>query len=138
MSSQPESKRQKASKDVPYELLYWPGFPGRAEHVRLLLEQAGATYHDTALDKPTSFAKIRGMIVPTNIGDDLNPPPLAPPILRHGDDLVLCQTSNILLYLATRHGLAPSLSPEDAADPDGAWKVNQLVLTALDGLSNEV
>ena len=41
-------KRQKSSKDVPYELIYWPGIPGRGEHVRLVLEEAGATYTDTA------------------------------------------------------------------------------------------
>lgn len=64
-------------------------------------------------------------------GDANNPPPLAPPVLKHGD-LVLSQTPNILLYLAPKLGLA---GPE--GDENAIYHVNQLALTALDGLSNE-
>ena len=32
----------------PYELFYWPGLPGRGEFVRLVLEDAGVPYIDTA------------------------------------------------------------------------------------------
>ncbi|KAI4868200.1 glutathione S-transferase domain-containing protein [Hypoxylon rubiginosum] len=127
-------KRQKSSKDVPYELIYWPGIPGRGEHVRLALEEAGATYTDTAqIEK--GIEQVTAQISEGNVGDDLNPPPLAPPILRHGD-LLISQTPNILLYLGPRLGLVP---PEDDEEhPDALYKVNALVLTALDGLSNEV
>ncbi|KAI1636665.1 hypothetical protein F4809DRAFT_650423 [Biscogniauxia mediterranea] len=125
-------KRQKSSKDVPYELIYWPGIPGRGEHIRLALEEAGAEYTDTAhIEKGVDA--VLAQIADDNLGDDANPPPLAPPILRHGD-LLISQTSNILMYLGPRLGLVP---PADE-DPDAPWRLNALVLTALDGLSNEV
>ncbi len=65
--------------------------------------------------------------------DGLSPPLCAPPILKHGD-LVINQTPNILLYLGRRLNLVPA--PEE--DEDGIYRVNELALTALDGLSNEV
>ncbi|OTB12012.1 hypothetical protein K445DRAFT_321496 [Daldinia sp. EC12] len=127
-------KRQKSSKDVPYELIYWPGIPGRGEHIRLALEEAGATYTDTAqIEK--GIEQVTAQIDEGNVGDDFNPPPFAPPILRHGD-LLISQTSNILLYLGPRLGLVPS--EDDEEHPDALYKVNALALTALDGLSNEV
>ncbi|KAI0025938.1 glutathione S-transferase domain-containing protein [Xylariomycetidae sp. FL0641] len=125
-------KRQKSAKDVPYELIYWPSIPGRGEFIRLALEEAGADYSDTA-HKEDGVKEVMAQISAENVGDDFNPPPLAPPILRHGD-LVISQTPNILFYLAPRLGLVPSA--ED--DPDAIYKVNGLALTALDGLSNEV
>lgn len=133
------AKRQKTAKDgVPYELVYWPGIPGRGEHIRLLLEEAGAAYTDKALqpDEEGGGAKaVLALIDPSHMGDDVgNPPILAPPVLRHGD-LVLSQTPNILMYLAPRLGLAPSADDDDV---DGIYRLNSLVLTALDGLSNEV
>lgn len=71
------------------------------------------------------------LISPENKGDATNPPPLAPPALRHGD-LILSQTPNILLYLAPKLGLAGP-----AGDENAIYYINQLALTALDGLSNE-
>lgn len=65
-----------------------------------------------------------------NLGDGRNPPPLAPPILKHGD-LVISQTPNILMYLGPRLGLA-------ANQGNDIYKINALALTALDGFSNEV
>ncbi|CAJ2510642.1 Uu.00g062670.m01.CDS01 [Anthostomella pinea] len=127
-----QQARQKSSKDVPYELLYWPSIPGRGEFVRLALEEAGAEYTDTAhMEK--GIDQVLAQISEENTGDFNNPPPLAPPILRHGD-LVISQTPNILLYLGSCLGLVPS--SED--DSDGVYRVNALALTALDGLSNEV
>ncbi|KAI8958295.1 hypothetical protein F5Y11DRAFT_360149 [Daldinia sp. FL1419] len=127
-------KRQKSSKDVPYELIYWPGIPGRGEHIRLVLEEGGAIYTDTAqIEK--GIEQVTAEIDENNIGDDLNPPPFAPPILRHGD-LLISQTPNILLYLGPRLGLVPS--DDDDEHPEALYKVNELALTALDGLSNEV
>ncbi|KAF2966031.1 hypothetical protein GQX73_g7564 [Xylaria multiplex] len=129
------TKQQKSAKDVPYELIYWPGIPGRGEFIRLALEEGGADYTDTAhtgkgMDE--TLVQIDGK----NIGDDNNPPPLAPPILRHGD-LLISQTPNILLYLGPRLGLVPPAEGEDG-DPDAIYRINALTLTALDGLSNEV
>lgn len=48
--------------------------------------------------------------------------------------LLLSQLPNILLYLGPRLDLVPN--EED--DPNGIYFVNQLALTALDGLSNEI
>ncbi|KAK8005875.1 hypothetical protein PG991_012172 [Apiospora marii] len=128
------AKRQKTSKDgVSYELIYWPGIPGRGEHIRLALEEGGATYTDTAQPGQGGADPVLSMIGESNKGDDANPPCLAPPMLRHGD-LVISQTPNILMYLAPRLGLAPSADE----DEDAIYRLNALVLTALDGLSNEV
>ena len=143
----PDAKRQRSSKDVPYELIYWPGVPGRGEHVRLVLEEAGAEYVDATVRPATPFpesasyeeraAPVITRIADDNVGDLRNPPPLAPPILRHGEGdeaLVLSQTPAILAYLGPRLGLVP----DALEDPDGAYRVQALALTALDGFSNEV
>lgn len=114
-----------------YHLLYWPGIPGRGEHIRLALEQAGADYTDTAHTEEGA-KPILAQIDEKNKGDSNNPPPLAPPILKH-KDLVISQTSNILLYL----GSTLKLAPHQDEDTAGIYHVNQLALTALDGLSNE-
>ncbi|KAH6844923.1 glutathione S-transferase [Chaetomium sp. MPI-CAGE-AT-0009] len=126
MASEAPTKRQRSAKDVPYKLVYWPGIPGRGEHIRLVLEEAGADYTDTEGGVDEVLASIK------NPGDDLNPPVFAPPILKHGE-LTIGQTPNILLYLAPRLGLVPDADQ----DPDGLYRVNMLALTALDGLSNE-
>jgi glutathione S-transferase len=52
------------------------------------------------------------------------PPPFAPPFLKAGK-LVIGQTANILLYLGSRHGLAPK------AEAGRLW-VHQLQLTIAD------
>ncbi|KAI0117365.1 glutathione S-transferase protein-like protein [Daldinia grandis] len=101
--------------DAPYELIYYTGVPGRGEHVRLILEEAGASYKDTSslpIDKCREA--VTAYLAPGYKGERRNPPYYAPPLLKHGD-LIISQTSNILMYL-----------------------VNALALTALDGLSNEV
>ena len=126
------SKRQKTSADsMPYELIYWPGIPGRGEHVRLALEAAGAEYTDSAHEEK-GINKVLAQISDKNLGDDMNPPPLAPPVLRDGD-LLISQTPNILMYLGPKLGLVPAAETE----PNAIYHVNQLALTALDGLSNE-
>jgi glutathione S-transferase len=122
------SKRQKTE---PYELLYWPGVPGRGEHIRLAFEEAGVPYSDTA-HADGGIDQVLGQISDKNTGDDQNPPPLAPPILKHGD-LLISQTPNILLYLGPKLGLVPDAD----TDPTGIYHINQLTLTALDGFSNE-
>jgi glutathione S-transferase len=131
MASIESANNQRNSKDVPYELLYWPGMPGRGEHVRLALEEAGATYVDSAHIED-GMKSVLTQIDPTSLGDAYNPPICAPPILKHGS-LTICQTPNILLYLGPRLGLVPSADH----DENGIYHINQLALTALDGLSNE-
>lgn len=105
--------------------------PGRGEHIRLALEEAGAPYIDSAAQKDGVKA-VLAQIDPNNLGDEHNPPICAPPILKHGN-LVINQTPNILLYLGPRLGLVPTLEEDEG----GVYHVNQLALTALDGLSNE-
>ncbi|KAK4096702.1 glutathione S-transferase [Parathielavia hyrcaniae] len=123
--------QQQSAMDDTYHLLYWPGIPGRGEHIRLVLEEAGAKYTDSAfagggIDEVLAFVQAK---VPD---DGINPQPFAPPILKH-KDLVISQTPNILQYLGTRLGLVPNADN----DPNSVFKVNALALTALDGLSNE-
>jgi glutathione S-transferase len=126
--SEPSSKRQK-TEPPEMTLVYWPGMPGRGEHVRLAFEAAGVEYGDTALQEDC-VDQVLGHISDKNTGDEFSPPPFAPPILRHGD-LTISQVPNILLYLGPKLGLVPE------NDPNGVYYVNSLALTALDGLSNE-
>ena len=132
MTTSPQPKRQKTDADAAYELIYWPGIPGRGEHIRLCFEATKTPYKDVSNESKEG----RGAVL-EYIGDKAdsgpNCPVLAPPILKHGD-LIISQTPNILLYLAPKLGLIPDADK----DPNSIYQVNQLALTALDGLSNEV
>lgn len=112
---------------APYELIYYTGVPGRGEHIRLLLESAGAPYTDTG---SLGSEKCRDVVTSTLESGHKNPVYFAPPLFRHGD-LLISQTSNILMYLGSKLGLA-------GPNENDAWRVNALALTALDGLSEEV
>jgi glutathione S-transferase len=101
-----------------YELYYWPGIQGRGEYVRLAMEEAGADYADVARSERGMAAMMRMMEARSGT------PPFAPPFLKAGK-LVIGQTANILLYLGSRHGLAPK--PEA-----GRLWVHQLQLTIAD------
>ncbi|KAL2407990.1 hypothetical protein ABEF95_011816 [Exophiala dermatitidis] len=132
-SSSSSNKRQKTTGEKPFRLIYWPGIPGRGEHIRLAFEATGTPYTDVA-KTDSAIPTITNLISEDNTGDDHhNPPPFAPPILQHGDDVLISQTPNILLYLGPKLGLVPD--PKE--DPVGLYHVNALALTALDGLSNE-
>lgn len=120
-----------SKSDDTYQLIYWPGIPGRGEFIRLALEEAGAKYTDTATQE-NGGGTVMSQIREANKGDSNCPPPFAPPILKHGK-YTISQTPNILLYLGTQLGLAPSVTD----DPIGMYHVNSLALTILDGLSNE-
>jgi glutathione S-transferase len=100
-----------------YELYYWPGIQGRGEYVRLALEDAGADYADVARERGVA-AMMKMMEARSGT------PPFAPPFLKAGK-VVIGQTANILLYLGSRHGLAPK--PEA-----GRLWVHQLQLTVAD------
>jgi glutathione S-transferase len=104
---------------MAYELYYWAGIQGRGEFVRLALEEAGAEYADVARGPGGEQAMMRLLT-----GDGSGRMPFAPPFLKAGD-LVIAQTANILLYLGTRHGLAPS-------DEAGRLWAHQLQLTIAD------
>lgn len=124
------SKRQKTEGDAAYTLIYWPGIPGRGELVRLAFEETGTPYTDTALQEG-GVDKVLSQISTENQGDRLNPPPLAPPILKHGD-LTINQLPNILMYLGDKLGLVP-----ETENGFGHYHVHELALTALDGFLNE-
>lgn len=128
------TKKQKTHPH--YELLYWPGMPGRGEYIRLPLEAAGVSYSDVGNEQDKGFEVVKGAIDPESTGDsDGNPPLFAPPALKvpgegvDGKALVIHQTPNILGYLAPRIGLVSEQEPL-------AFHTNQIALTALD-LSNE-
>src|SRR5450432_4175492 len=101
-----------------YELYYWPSIQGRGEYVRLALEQAGADYADVARGERGMATMLKMMAARSGT------PPFAPPFLKAGK-LVIGQTANILLYLGSRHGLAPK------AEAGKLW-VHQLQLTIAD------
>ncbi|TGZ76456.1 glutathione S-transferase [Ascodesmis nigricans] len=106
------------------QLVYWPGFPGRAEPIRLALEEAAAEYDDT----PGGMDELMKYVTPEFVDPNGNTPPFAPPILKVGNHL-LYQTTNILLFLGPKLGLIPD-------DELGLYQVNELALTAWD-LSDE-
>jgi glutathione S-transferase len=99
-----------------YQLYYWPSIQGRGEYVRLALEDAGAPYDDVARHDMSAMTRLLEARNGT--------PPFAPPFLKAGK-LVIGQTANVLLYLGSRHGLAPK------AEPGRLW-VHQLQLTVAD------
>lgn len=88
---------------MTYELFYWPKIQGRGEFIRLALEAAGADYVDVARGQESSGGGMAALMA--TLGDAAQGhPPFAPPILRHGKQ-VIAQTAAILLYLGPRLGL---------------------------------
>jgi glutathione S-transferase len=101
-----------------YELYYWPGIQGRGEFVRLALEEAAADYIDVGRKRGRKP-------IEAVLGRKREPhPPYAPPFLKAGKRII-GQTANILLFLGTRHGLAPK-------DEAGRLWAHQLQLTITD------
>ena len=90
-----------------YQLYYWPGIQGRAEYVRLALEEAGARYIDVAVLPEQQGG---GEAAMARLLEDQRTarPPFAVPCLKAGRQLI-GQTANILLFLGGRHRLAPVL-----------------------------
>lgn len=127
--SEPETKRVKTDTEPEYELIYWPVIPGRGELIRLLFEEAGVAYKDTAKDKNVQNVVSKVMEL-TSSSDN---PIFAVPALRHGD-VLLSQVPNILQYLAPKLGLAPSSDSTGVASA----QLNQIVMTILDGLVVEL
>jgi glutathione S-transferase len=105
-----------------YELYYWPTIQGRGEYVRLALEDSAAEYVDVTRRGERGMAAMMKMMEARR-----GTPPFAPPFLKAGQ-LMIGQTANILLYLGSRHGLAPK------ADAGRLW-VHQLQLTVTDFLA---
>lgn len=106
-----------------YRLYYWPGIQGRGEFVRLVLEDAGASYDDVARLPEDRGGGIDAIIALLR-RRDMATPPFAPPIIEH-DDLYIGQTATICRYLGLRLGLAP----ESQSD---RWRAEHLQLTIAD------
>ncbi|WP_151632523.1 glutathione S-transferase [Noviherbaspirillum aerium] len=111
---------------MQYELYYWPGIQGRGEFIRLALEEAGADYVDVCRRAESSGMGMAAMMQLME-SPELAQLPFAPPFLKAGPQII-AQTSNILLFLGPRLGLAP----EDEA---GRLWVHQLQLTIADMLT---
>ena len=102
---------------MKYELYYWPSIQGRAEFIRLALEDAGADYVDVARRKnglqamQTQMKRLRVF---------------ACPFIRAGE-VVVAQTALILHFLGPRLRLAPE-------DEKGRLWLHQQQLTVSDWL----
>lgn len=108
---------------MAYELYYWTGIPGRGEFVRLALEEAGAAYFDIARNFKTMREGAPALMA-FMADENLVHPPFAAPVLKDGE-VVIAQTSAILLYLGDRHCLAPT-------DPVQRLWTHQIQLTIAD------
>ena len=108
---------------MPYKLFYWPSIQGRGEFVRLALEAAGADYVDVARGDAASG---QGMPALLHCLKDkgVAHPPVAPPILQHGE-VVVAQTAAILLYLG------PRLDLVGKSESSRLW-THQIQLTVTD------
>jgi len=107
---------------MKYELYYWPGVQGRGEYVRLALEEAGAKYVEV-VNQPGRHGGEDGLMRALN-DKQTKHPSFAPPFLKAGR-LIIGQTANILLFLGSKHDLAP-------ADEAGKLWTHQLQLTLAD------
>lgn len=105
---------------IRYELYYWPTIQGRGEFVRLALEYAGVDYVDVARLSGGGEKALLEFLEQENV----HFPPFAPPVLK-SVDMTIAQTANILLFLGSRHALAP-------ADHAGWSWTHQLQLTIMD------
>jgi len=111
------------AESLQYELYYWPGLPGRGEFVRLAFEEAAVPYIEMGRlpsdqgGGPSAIQRLmRGQLGGLR--------PFAPPILKYGD-LIIAQTSNILLWLAPRLNLIPK-------DELTRIEANQVQLSIMD------
>ncbi len=109
---------------MAYELIYWPTIQGRGEFIRLALEAASADYVDVARGQEAGVG-MAALIAALGDREQVHPP-FAPPILRHGKQ-VIAQTAAILLYLGPRLGLVGKGAPAQL------W-THQIQLTIADVL----
>jgi glutathione S-transferase len=117
-------QRRRMAKPM-YELFYWPGIQGRGEFVRLVLEDAGASYDDVARG-PGGVKRLMAAL-----DGELAPYAYAPPVLRAGR-LVIAQTALITRFLGERHGLAPATERGRLAAATVALTIADLVAEAHD------
>lgn len=113
-----------------YELIYWPTIQGRGEFIRLALEEANAPYDDVARRSEEEGGGFRAVIEVVR-GRGAGHPVLAPPILRY-EELVVSQTSNILAWVGSRHGLWPRIEPDRLHAMQLLLTIADLVMEAHD------
>jgi glutathione S-transferase len=117
-------------RGIPIDLYYWPGIQGRGEFVRLLLEDAGASYVDVARERKNGLAAMMRFLEGQRPegqrpeGEEPGALPFAPPFVKVGN-IVVSQTANILAFLALRLGLVPD-------DEALRAEANQIQLTVAD------
>jgi len=127
-----------AAKAAPIELYYWHNketpFAGRGEWVRLMLALCGFEFVDVSRDTGDTGAPFRFVhMYKGKVNEKFSAPAGAypvmfPPIIKDGD-VVLNQTTAILVYLARKAGkFMPSGAVAEA-------HVLQLTLAAFDTLS---
>jgi glutathione S-transferase len=109
--------------DAAFELVYWPGIPGRGEFVRLAFEFSGVPYVDLAR---VPAAEGGGVTAVKKVLESTSATltPFAVPALRHGERII-AHTAAILQYLGPRLGLVPD-------DEDSRLRAHQLELTITD------
>jgi len=100
---------------TPYRLTYWAK-RGRAEQVRLLLNELDQPYEDVHVERGPAFLALR---------DEGALPFGAVPVLADGD-FRLAQGPVILSYLARKHGIAPTDLQAAAKADSIAWGAEDL------------
>ncbi|HEY6174311.1 MAG TPA: glutathione S-transferase [Kofleriaceae bacterium] len=104
---------------MTYELYYWSEIQGRGEFVRLVLEDADASYVDVVRE-PGGYDRLKAVLS----GERDGVLPFAPPVLYAGP-IVVAQTAAITAFLGERHGLAPR-------DEAGRLAAQTIALTIAD------
>jgi glutathione S-transferase len=105
-----------------WKLYYWPGFPGRGELVRLMLEELGLSYEDVGVTKGAQE------VLKLMRGEHGGWPVRAPPIVQNGD-FYLSQTHAILEYLGKKYGAWPKGGIEEEAR---ASQINMMLQDLLE------
>jgi hypothetical protein len=133
-----EECRRRTTTNIEWTILYFEGaFKGKAEFLRLMLEDAGVPYtcqSDNLVGPKGSMCAFRGS--PAAIDDDEGTasgpfPTLYPPAIWHrpqgdGEEEVLVNHDGAcMMYLAEELGYEPSSSAERA-------RANAILLNALD------
>ena len=106
MSSR-ESKRQKtsASASESYDLLYWPGMPGRGAHIRLCFEETGTPYNDVANTAKDGIVGPLSCRVPFHemcLGATPIRDMILNPIIMHGVSMLTLSSSKERRHIADR------------------------------------
>jgi glutathione S-transferase len=112
-----------------YELFYWPEIQGRGEFVRLVLEDASASYVDVGRLPVEQGGGAENLMAA--LAGELAPYAFALPVLRVGS-LVVAQSQLITRFLGERLGLAPKSDADRLAAATVALTIADLVTETHD------